>query len=54
MELARLYVAAIVGFALFWYEWKRGEAEFRRIVREEITQVLVLHGVIKREETPRN
>jgi hypothetical protein len=54
MELARLYVAAAVGFALFWYESKRDEAEFRRIVREEIERTLAAHGFIKQEETPRN
>jgi len=35
-------VAGAIGFALLWYDWKRDEKQFRRIVREEIKHALAL------------
>ena len=40
LQLARCFVAGAVGFALLWYDWKRDEAQFRRIVREEIERAI--------------
>ena len=40
LQLARCFIAGAIGFALLWYDWKRDEKQFRRIVREEIEQAL--------------
>ena len=47
LQLARIFVAGAVGFALLWYDWKRDEKQFRRIVREETERAFTVHGFIK-------
>jgi hypothetical protein len=47
LQLARIFVAGAVGFALLWYDWKRNEKRFRQIIREEIERAFTEHGFIK-------
>jgi len=51
LDFARCMVAGAIGFVLLWYDWKRDEKAFRRMVQEEIKRALALHG-FKRQEAP--